>query len=318
MQADTQNRHIPQDGKRLKALRQIKGLSQAGLAQALQTLIKPYMKHGFVIQQPDIARIELEKATLDVPELLGYSQFFGTDIDDLLKPHFRSLHKNAFCLQQFSTDSDADDYFTRMEAAGRILAYSQFPSSFFMVNQATNRRFKQIAQPDYCETHLHTLDSLLSFIFSPISRYGYAQRDSILERYVEHFRQRHHKRLYFFSRASFTPHSLFPNLVLLPEKATLLMLAPIMQQQQGDVFLEIHDEVICKQVHDFYFQTVPLLEANVTLLRIGRETLALLQDGISMEMSIRFFYEEIQKRSPEDSAAVLENFSVDIQEMLKE
>lgn len=318
MQADTQNRHIPQDGKRLKALRQIKGLSQAGLAQALQALIKPYMKNGFVIQQPDIARIELEKSTLDVPELLGYSQFFGTDIDDLLKPHFRSLHKNAFCLQQFSTDSDADDYFTRMEEAGRILAYSHFPSSFFMENQATNRRFQQIAQTDYCETHLYTLDSLLSFIFSPISRYGYAQRDSILERYVEHFRQRHNKRLYLFSRASFTPHSLFPNLVLLPEKATLLMLAPIMQQQQGDVFLEIHDELICKQVHDFYFQTVPLLETSIPLLRIGRETLALLQDGVSMENAIRFFYDEVQKRSPEDAEAVLQNVGQDIQDILIE
>ncbi|MBO0611818.1 helix-turn-helix domain-containing protein [Thiothrix fructosivorans] len=318
MQADTPNRHIPQDGKRLKALRKIKGLSQAGLAQALQALIKPYMKTGFVIQQPDIARIELEKSTLDVPELLGYSQFFGTDIDDLLKPHFRSLHKNAFCLQQFSTDSDADDYFTQMEAAGRILAYSHFPSSFFMGNQPTNRRFQQISQTDYCETHLHTLDSLLSFIFSPISRYSYAQRNSILERYLEHFRQRHNKHLYFFSRANFPPHSLFPNLVLLPEKATLLMLAPIMQQQQGDIFLEIHDEPICKQVYNFYFQTVPLLEASMPLLRIGRETLALLQAGVSMENAIRYFYDEVQKRSPEDAEAVLQNVGQDMQDILIE
>jgi hypothetical protein len=44
----------------------------------------------------------------------------------------------------------------------------------------------------------------------------------------------------------------------------------------------------------------------------------LLQQGVSLESAVRFFYDEVQKRSPEDSAAILENFSVDIQEMLGE
>ncbi|WGZ92620.1 MAG: hypothetical protein QJT81_12150 [Candidatus Thiothrix putei] len=83
-------------------------------------------------------------------------------------------------------------------------------------------------------------------------------------------------------------------------------------------WIGLEDELICKQVHDFYFQTVPLLEANVVLLRIGRETLALLQDGISMESSIRFFYDEVRKRSPEDAEAVLQNVGQDMQDILAE
>lgn len=96
------------------------------------------------------------------------------------------------------------------------------------------------------------------------------------------------------------------------------MLAPVMQPDKGDVFLEIRSELICKEVHDFYIHTVQSLDANISLLKIGMETLELLQQGISLESAVRFFYAEVQKRSPEDSAAVLENFSLDIQEMLEE
>ncbi len=89
-----------------------------------------------------------------------------------------------------------------------------------------------------------------------------------------------------------------------------------MQHDQGDVFLEIHGEQLCKEVHDFYFHNVRTLDADISLLKIGRDTLERLQQGISMEEAVRFFYGETQKRSPEDSAAILENFSVDVQEML--
>ena len=94
------------------------------------------------------------------------------------------------------------------------------------------------------------------------------------------------------------------------------MLAPIMQKQ-GDVFLEIHDETICQEVFDFYFCQLNILDADLTLVRIGMETLERLQKQGSMESAIRFFYQELATRNPEDKEAVLENFSEDMQVLLK-
>lgn len=312
-----QDGHIPQDGVKLTALRKAANYSQAGMGQQLQALLKPHMKPGFSVLQPDISRLECEETALDVAKLLAYSHLFKVDVSVLLKPHFQAFCQSEFHLQHFATNAEADHYLCGKENEGRILAYSQFPSSFFVNTHDASERFQQIAHPDYAETHIHTLDSLLNFIFSPISRYSYAERGDILLRYLEHFRQRS-KHLHFFSRAAFSATSLFPSLILLHPKATLIMLAPVMQHDQGDVFLEITSPLICKEVYDFYFHKVKTLDANISLLKIGRDTLGLLQKRESLESAARFFYAEVQKRSPEDSAAILENFSVDIQDRLRE
>ncbi|UJS22866.1 hypothetical protein [Thiothrix winogradskyi] len=312
-----QEGHIPQEGAKLIALRKSMNQRQSSIATQLETFLKPHMKKGFSILQPDISRLECEDTALDVPKLLAYAHLFGVDISMLLKPHFQTFCQSEFRLRHFDTDQQADQHLCQLENEGRMLAYSQFPSAFFVNPHQNSQRFQQIAHPDYVETHIHTLDSLLNFIFSPVSRYSCAVRGKILQQYLEHFRQKP-KHLHFFSRAEFSSTSLFPSLILLPKKSTLIMLAPVMQPDKGDVFLEIRSELICKEVHDFYIHTVQSLDANISLLKIGMETLELLQQGISLESAVRFFYAEVQKRSPEDSAAVLENFSLDIQEMLEE
>ena len=312
-----QEGHIPQDGKQLHALRKTAHHSQADMAYLLQTFLKPHMKAGFSVLQPDISRLECEETALDVPKLLAYASLFKVVISTLLKPHFQTFCQSEFRLQHFATNAEADQHLCQLENEGRILAYSQFPSSFFVNPHDGSERFQQIAHPDYAETHIHTLDSLLNFIFSPISRHSYAARGDILRHYLAYFRQRS-KHLHFFSRADFACTSLFPSLILLPKKSTLIMMAPVMQHDQGDVFLEIRSPRLCKEIHEFYFHKVNTLDVDISLLKIGLDTLELLQQGVSLESAVRFFYDEVQKRSPEDSAAILENFSVDIQEMLGE
>lgn len=299
--------HIPQDGKKLRELRQAQQYSQTDLAERLLKLLKPHMRPGFLIQQPDITRLELENTPIDIVELLAYSHVFGVAIDQLLKPQFRALHTHAFRLQQFTQDADVDRYLTELESEQRILVYSQFPSSFFIAAKPESSRFQQIAQANYPETHIHTLDALLNFLFSPVNRYSVSQRQDILDRYLEHFRHRHSKHLRFFSQTLFSPTSAFPNLVLLPAKSMLLMLAPLMQHTQGDVFLEIHDEQMYQQVSDFYFHHVPLLEADIALLRIGREALELLRSGAPLEQCVQFFCEKVAERSPEDAPMIRAN-----------
>jgi hypothetical protein len=95
------------------------------------------------------------------------------------------------------------------------------------------------------------------------------------------------------------------------------MLAPVMQYDQGDVLLEIRSASICEEVFNFY-STVKTLDADVTLIKIGREALELIQQGSSIEQSVRFFYQEVVKRSPEDGEAILENFNADMRPLLSQ
>lgn len=74
--------------------------------------------------------------------------------------------------------------------------------------------------------------------------------------------------------------------------------------------------MINKEVRSFYYEDVIPLDADITLLKTGLETLEMLVHGVSMEGAIRFFYEETRKRSPEDCAIIMENFGPDMREML--
>lgn len=308
--------HIPQNGSQLKELRDSCGYTQKDMANALEMPLKPYMPLGFTIQQSDISRIEREETPLDIPELLAYASLFNVDIGYLLKPHFQSLCQSEIRIQHFETDSAADQYLCDMENEGRILAFSHFPSSFFTIPPASPR-FQQIAQPGYAETEIYTIDSYLNFIFSPISRYSYAEKTEVLNRYLEYFRGSFIKHLRFFSRAAFPAMSRFPNLELLPAKSTLIMLAPVMQYEQGDVFLEIRSKQICQDVSDFYHFKVAKLDADISLLKIGLQTLEMMQQGTLRDDALVFFYQEVLKRSHDDSQTILENFSPDMQKVLR-
>ena len=81
--------HIPQNGFKLKELRDSQGYTQADMANALETPLKPHMRAGFTIQQSDISRMEREETPLDIPELLAYASVFNVDIGAILKPHFQ-------------------------------------------------------------------------------------------------------------------------------------------------------------------------------------------------------------------------------------
>ena len=308
--------HIPQNGFKVKELRDSQGYTQADMANALETPLKPHMRAGFTIQQSDISRMEREETPLDIPELLAYASVFNVDIGAILKPHFQGLYQSEIRLQRFATDKAADRYLCDMENEGRILAFSHFPSSFFYTEHDT-ARFQQIAQPGYAETEIYTLDSYLSFIFSPISRYSNDEKISILTRYIEYFRGSFIKHLRFFSRTAFPTMSRFPNLELLPAKSTLIMLAPVMQYEQGDVFLEIRSKEICQEVSDFYHFKVEKLDADISLLKIGLQALEMMQNDGSRDDALIFFYQEVVSRSHDDRTAILENFSPDTQTMLK-
>ena len=307
--------HIPQNGQKLRELREKIHATQGEVADKLTEPLKPYMGKGFVIQQSDISRLEREETALDIPRMLAYAQSFNIDISLLLKPHFQGLCTSEIRWQRFDTNEAADAYLCDLENQGRLLAYSQFPSSFFSTARNTPR-FQQIAQPDYADTEIYTIDSFLNFLFSPITYYSHAEKIQILTNYLNYFRSSSVKHIRFFSRSEFPNMSRFSNLELLREKSTLVMLAPIMQQDQGDVFLEVNNPQICEEVYQFYQFQVKKLDDHIAFIKIGIETLELMQQNTPLETAVLFFYREVCKRSNDESLSIRENFSPDWQQRL--
>ncbi len=314
--ADTNKNHIPQEGARLKQLRQQSKQKQTDVSSALENVLRPFMRAGFVVQQPDISKLELEETTLDIPKMLAYAQVFNVDIGTLLKPHFQALCHSSMRFQHFLTDVEADDYLCEMEKEGRVLAFSYFPSSFFY-HEPTTKRYKQIARSGYPETQLYAVDAFLNFLFSPISRFSYQQKLIILDKYLNHFRGSRFKHLHFFSSMDYVGVGTLPNVELVRERSTLLMLAPMMQQQ-GKFLMEINQSQVCQQVFDFFFHQLKPLDADITLIKIGIETITKMQEGMDNLRSAQFFYQEVLKRSSDDASSVLLNFSQDLQRQIVE
>lgn len=312
--------HIPQVGKQLRRLRSRLRKTQTQMADTLEIMLKPHREPGFSMQQSDISRLEHEKNTADISVLLAYCQLGNIDVGELLKPHYREWINSQITLRNFTTDKEADKYLRELENEGRLLAFSQFPSAFFQPSADTadvpnSPRFRQISAADYEEYQFYTIDSLLNFLFSPSSRYTLEERKNTLERYLQAFCGNRFKRLYFFSRHTFPVMSRFPNLELLYKKKTLIMLAPIMTRNKGDVFLEICNDELCKTVYDFYMQDVEPLEGNITLLRCGLHAIEHRLLGHSIEEGITVFAEMVKQRTYEHKV-ILENFSQDIRKQL--
>ncbi len=310
-----QEEDTPQNGERLRELRQSTGKNQAEMATELEKILKPHMWVGYTIQQADVSRLELERSAIDLPKLLGYASYFKLDIANLLKPKFQPFCKSDTHLQIFEDTEQANQYLTQLEKGGRILVYTQFPSDFFCT-EPQGQRLLQIAKADYPATEIYSLDAFLSFLFSPVSAYSLDEKTEILTRYLGYFRNNLRHNLRFFTRSTLSGLSHVPNMEILPEGKALLLPSPVLQHRQGDAFFELRSAELFEKAYGFY-QQLHTLDGNLVFLRIGLETLDRMRDGSPARDAIRFFYQEVCKRTFDCASAVLENFSPEIQEMIK-
>jgi len=308
--------NVPQCGAKLLELRSSMGETQSTIATGLQQLLKPHMPLGYTIQQADISRLEREDTAIDLPKLLAYAHYFHADIASLLKPAFQDFCRSDIHLQHFETAKQMDQYLYDLEQGGRILVYSRFPSDFFVTEQA-HSRYQQIAQPSYSTTELYTLDAYLNFLFSPVTYYSIETKCLILQRYVDYFRQNLRRHLRFFTRANVPSLQYMPDLEILPQGKVLVLQAPLLQSSQCDAVFEIRNQEAYENALNFY-QQLATLDSHIALLRIGLDTLKIIEQGSPTRDAIRFFYEEVNQRTFDCIDSVMENFSPEIQAMLKD
>lgn len=261
---------------------------------------------------------------ISVVELLVMAKMLCISPHELLRSELQHycLEGEGVSVKNLHTEVESDIYLTKLESDGRILAFSQFPSYLFYTNRQPLRQ-KQFNLLSFENREYYTLDSYINFLFSVSSRFSLLERIEILSRYIDYFNPSkkgnlHKKHIVFFSRHAFLTLGRFTNMEFFPKKGLIIVLAPILQEGDGDIFLEIRNSELCSQVTKFYTETIEPFSNPRNLLLAGRRTLQHRLEGKSIEESIHFFYQECLVSMPDspDPINILENFSPEVREML--
>ncbi|CAA6812380.1 MAG: Unknown protein, partial [uncultured Thiotrichaceae bacterium] len=271
---------IPQNIEMLKKLRMSKKMNQINMAEALTETFKVRTGIRHYIQQPDISRLEKGTVAIDVFKLLAYSYLCEADIMTLLHDDYKKLLNPAgsnMQLQEFSTDTDAEQHLIRLEKKQRLLISPNFPATFFKLKK-DGVRHQQLGAPSYEANELYTFDSFISFLFSPVGNYSIADKKKVIEDYLSYFQGNNFRQLHFFTRSKLPEHCQLTSVELLPEKQMLLVPGPISHYGGGDSFIEIRDKQIYEKVTQFY-RGLPTFENSMLYLRSGLAALDRMRDG---------------------------------------
>lgn len=274
------------------------------------------------IYQSRISNLLSENVGLSIVELLVLAKVLGVLPYQLLKPELQSYLQQSelFVTRVFSNENESDEYLTTLENNGRILAFGQFPSFMFYSDKQPKRR-EQFNSTGFEDIEYYTVDAYINFIFSISSRFYLKERMDILSRYIEYFRPENgnKRRIVFFSRHSLPSLGRFSSMEFFPTKDLIIIEAPTIPSNDGDVFLEIRDAELCKQVKEFYTKEIKPLWNPMNLLISGKKTLQKMADGMSLENAVCFFFECCVLSMPdcEDPIVLLENFSPELHSLLK-
>lgn len=262
--------------------------------------------------------------SISIVELLVMAKLFRISPHELLRPELQKycVEGEGISVRTFPTETESDVYLTDLESDGRILAFSQFPSYLFYTDRQS-QRVEQFDLPSFENHEYYTLDAYINFLFSVASRFSLPEKIEILSRYIDYFNpgkrgNLHKKHIAFFSRRTFPTMGRFANMEFFPKKGLIIVLAPILQEGDGDVFLEIRNSGLCEQVTKFYRETIEPFTNPRNLLLAGRRILQQRLEGKSMEESVQQFYHECVMAMPDspDPASILENFSPEVRAML--
>ncbi|WP_287603829.1 helix-turn-helix transcriptional regulator [Thiothrix sp.] len=299
-----------QNSKCLRDLRQqwSKGASekssQETLAATLSEIVRNLqpIKNGYLITQSKLSRWESGRASPGILELLAYAHFFDVELASLLNPAYHTLCRPEMEVISCTTKTESENCLCDLESGGRFLVFSRFPSPVFSPEATQNRRFEQISNQSLEDIEYYTIDSYLQFLFSPIGHYTLSQKININDLYINIFNEDNPKKhIRFFSLPNANNH--FSDFELLHHGKTLIMLAPLLLQE-GDVFIKLRNEEICKQVNELYAHKMKKLSANTTLLRLGKKALEKLNDGIPIGEAINHFYLSLERSHPQDIESV--------------
>ena len=317
--------YIPHNPERLKQAHQQFSAtykSQEALAKAITDEMRQFAAPR--MHQSRLSELLSGGKPISIVELLVMAKLFHVSPHELLRPELQHycVEGESISVRDFPTEAESDSYLTELESDGRILSFSQFPSYLFYTDRQPLRQ-EQFNLPSFENREYYTLDAYINFLFSVSSRFSLPERVEILSRYIDYFNPSkkgnlHKKHIVFFSRRTFPTLGRFANMEFFPKKGLIIVLAPVIQEGNGDIFLEIRNSGLCEQVTKFYTETIEPFANPRNLLLAGRRTLQQRLGGKTLEESIRLFYQECLISMPDssDPANILENFSPEMRAML--
>lgn len=321
------SRYIPQDNQKLREGRtQLLPTCKTQTAFAKAMTEEMQKAGGSSIDQPRLSRLFNGDEATSILELLALAKLFQIPPSKLLRPELQEYceESESIRLQTPPTEAETDSYLTALESDGRILAFSQFPSYLFYTDKQPQRQ-AQFNSPSFENWEYYALDAYLNFLFAVSNRFSLSERLAILERYIDYFDtgrrgKLNGKHIVFFSRHTFPTLSRFSNMEFFSKKGLIIMLAPILQDGKGDIFLEIRNKHLCEKVDEFYTEQIDPIGNPINLLKTGRKTLQKRLEGMYLEDAIQWFYQECILCMPDsnDPSHILANFSPEVQKLLLE
>ena len=317
--------YIPHNPERLKQAHRQRSdtyKSQEALAKAITD--EMHQLAAPMMHQSRLSELLSGGKPVSIVELLVMAKMFRISPHELLRSELQHycVEGEGINVRAFPSEAESDSYLTELESDGRILAFSQFPSYLFYTDRQPLRQV-QFNLPSFQNREYYTLDAYINFLFSVSSRFSLPERVEILSRYIDYFNPSkkgnlHKKHIVFFSRHTFPTLGRFANMEFFPKKGLIIVLAPVLQEGDGDIFLEIRNGGLCTQITKFYTEAIEPFTNPRNLLLAGRRTLQQRLEGKSLEESIRTFYQECLMSMPDspDPINILENFSPEVRMML--
>lgn len=286
------NRMRPQNGTKLRELREALHLRQAEFAEKVNEhmrVVLPNLPAAEILTQTMVSDLELGYAELGVLHLLAISNFFGVMPVDLLSSDLKLIDKTEIDIQaNIPLVCDAvHPYFCKTSDDDRVFVFPKFPSGFFTSSKCVHCDRNNVSNRwEYIE--FYPLESLLDFLFSPIGFDGRQEKLQVLERMLAYFKASIYRHLYFIPRRHYSRIE-DACVHISPTDGVVTFLFP--DSEKGISFVNVNNQKLADMLHTHYRQEVVLMRHGLMLLEAAYSTLLVMDERAQME-SIQLFYQK--------------------------
>lgn len=307
----------PQNGQRLRELREQRGLRQAAFADEINAHMRNLLDSlptSEMLTQSMVSDLELGNADLSILHLFTISDFFGVTpaallVSDLSLIHTGEVTVNHSAAVKKCEMSGSHPYLCAL-GERRFLVCSSFPSELFSSARCFDCYVKG-SQSGKEHVEFYPLDTLISFLFSPVGLDCKQTKLQTLEQMQQYFSSSIYRRLYFIPSHL---HSRMrePCMSIEPEGGAVTLLFPA---HSGNIsHVAVNNPQFAEELYRYYHQGTVLIHDALSLLAIAHQTL-LLDFEENSAAAMCYFYKQCVTRT-RYADWIRECFTPEVQQML--
>lgn len=297
----------PQNGKIIRELREQLNLRQSEFAEEINSQLKenmPNIPSSEILTQTMVSELERENADLRILHLLTFSNFFGVRPETLLNRPLQHLKKSDSFIGDGSEETFKDEKLAQcLQIRSGLFCPSQekhedsfwinstFPSTIFMSDQCTACH-TQTREHNSSHMEFYPLETLISFLFSPIKKLGKKAKIETLDRVLSFFHSSIHRHL-FFIPPSHEEDIKTPALHIHRKKGHVYFL--LGERNQDIKYIKLDNPDLADKLYHNY-EKMPLIKDGLTLLSIAKDVLLSSEKNTTKE-SINLYYQQCQVKT---------------------